>query len=190
MSIRQFLVSTIAFAILPTAVLRASDTAEYIGGTVKAIPMNSIGFLNLEDTKVMKFNYGQAVYKLPYDEITGTEVTKGETHHVLKKFPVPSLFGRNKETLTISYKDPAGVTGKLSFEVTARLAASVQNSITEQKALPLAEATNDPNEWWGDKYWKTNRNKNTWDANAAASNSQPAQAATPAAPPATPNTKN
>ncbi|HEY6333290.1 MAG TPA: hypothetical protein VI756_28460, partial [Blastocatellia bacterium] len=156
MSIRQLLISTIAFAIIPTAVLRASDTAEYIGGTVKAIPMNSIGFLDLVDTKVMKFTYGHAVYKLPYEQITGTEVTKGDAKHVLKKLPIPTLFGKNKETLTISYKDAAGVAGTLSFEVTARLAASVQDTITEQKALPLAEATNDPNEWWGDKYWKTN----------------------------------
>ena len=185
MSIRQFLISTIALAILPTAVLRASDTAEYVGGTVKSIPMNSIGFLNLEDAKVMKFAYGQAIYKLPYDQITGTEVAKGEARHVLKKFPVPSLFGKNKETLTISYKDAAGVTGKLSFEVTARLAASVQESITEQKALPLAEATIDPNEWWGDKYWKTNRNKAAWETNTAAASAQPAPAPTP-----TPTTKN
>ena len=200
MSIRQLLISTIAFAVIPTAVLSAADTAEYTGGTVKSIPMNSIGFLNLEDTKVMKFTYGQAVYKLPYDQITGTEVTKGDTKHVLKKFPVPSLFGKNKETLTISYKDLAGVTGKLSFEVTARLAASVQDTIQEQKALPLAEATIDPNEWWGDKYWKTTRNKATWDANNASAAAAPqpaAPAATPAATPAvtpanqpTGNTKN
>jgi predicted secreted protein len=191
MSIRQLLISTIAFAVIPTAVLSAADTAEYTGGTVKSIPMNSIGFLNLEDTKVMKFTYGQAVYKLPYDQITGTEVTKGDTKHVLKKFPVPSLCGK---------KDLAGVTGKLSFEVTARLAASVQDTIQEQKALPLAEATIDPNEWWGDKYWKTTRNKATWDANnaSAAATAQPAApaaapAATPAVTPAnqpTGNTKN
>jgi len=185
MSIRQFVISTIAFAIIPTAVLRASDTAEYTGGTVKSIPMNSIGFINLDDTKFMKFNYGQAVNKLPYEQITGTEVTKGETRHVLRRFPLPS-FGKTKETLTISYKDAAGVTGKLSFEVTSRLAATVQDTITTQKALPLAEATIDPNEWWGDKYWKTLSNKPVWDA-ASASAAQPAAA--PAAAPA-PSTKN
>src|ERR1035438_7689532 len=164
MSIRQFLVPTIALAILPIAVLRAADTAEYIGGTVKSIPMNSTGFLNLDDTKVLKFNYGPAVYKLPYDQITGTEVTKSETRHVLKKLPVPSLFGKKKETLTISYKDAAGVTGKLSFEVAARLAAIVQTTIAEVKALPdAATAANESKEWWGDKYWKTNSNKATWD---------------------------
>lgn len=184
MSIRQFLIPTIALAILPIAVLRAADTAEYLGGTVKSIPMNSTGFLNLDDTKVLKFNYGQAVYKLPYDQITGTEVTKGDTRHVLKKLPVPSLFGKKIETLTISYKDTAGVTGKLSFEVAARLAASVQAGIAEVKALPdAATVANESKEWWGDKYWKTLSNKSTWDASSASA-AQPAPAAAP------PSTKN
>ena len=142
--------------------------------------MNSIGFLNVDDTKVMKFNYGQTAYKLPYEQITGTEVTKSEARHVLKKFPVPN-FGRKKETLTISYKDAAGVTGKLSFEVSARIAASVQSTIADVKALPdAATVANDSKDWWGDKYWKTERNKGTWDASTASASQPPAPAAAPA----------
>ena len=183
MSIRQFLISTIAFAILPSAALRAADTAEYVGGTVKSIPMNSTGFLSLDDTKVMKFLYGQAIFKLPYDQITGTEVTKGDTRHVLKKVPLPS-FGRKKETLTISFKDPAGVTGKLSFEVPARLATNVQSTITEMKALPdPATVASESKEWWGDKYWKTLNNKTAWDTSTASA----AQTAPAAVPPSTKN---
>jgi hypothetical protein len=179
MSIRQILFSTIALAILPTAVLRAADTAEYVGGTVKTIPMNSVGFLNVDDTKVLKFNYGPTAYKLPYEQITGTEVTKSEARHVLKKFPVPN-FGRKKETLTISYKDAAGVTGKLSFEVSAKVASSVQTTIADVKALPdAATVANDSKNWWGDLYWKTERNKGTWDASTASA-SQPAPTAAPA----------
>jgi hypothetical protein len=183
MSIRQFLFSTIALAIIPTAVLRAADTAEYVGGTVKSIPMNSIGFLALDDIKSLKFNYGQAVYKLPYDQITGTEVSKGDTRHILKKLPIPSAFSRKKETLTISYKDAAGVTGKLSFELGARVATSIQAGIAETKAALEANATNDSKDWWGDRYWRTNSNKPTWDASTASA-AQPAQAAAP------PSTKN
>jgi hypothetical protein len=177
MSIRQFLISTIALAILPVAILRASDSVEYVGGTVKSIPLNSVGILDLDDTKVMKYNYGSSIYKLPYAQITGTEIAKSETHHMFK---LPT-FGRKKETLTISYKDAAGVTGKLSFELAGRLATSVQNSIAELKALPEAEAqaAADASEWWGDKYWKTLRNKSNWDTNAAAAN-QPAPAPAPA----------
>jgi hypothetical protein len=177
MSIRQFLISTIALAILPPAVLRASDSAEYIGGSVKAIPMNSIGFLNTDDTKVLRFNYGQSVYKLPYEQITGTEITKGDTKHVLKKIPVPT-FGRKKETLTIRYKEPAGASGTLEFLLEGRVATAVQDSIAEQKATPQAVSS----EWWGDRYWKTNSNKAAWEAPAQTAAQQPAAA--------TPTTKN
>lgn len=180
MSIRHILFSTIALAILPTAALRAADTAEYVGGTVKSIPMNTIGFLNVDDTKVLKFNYGPAAYKLPYEQITGTEVTKSEPRHGIKKFTVPN-FGRRKETLTISYKDAAGETGKLSFDVSAKIAANVQTTIAEVKALPdAATAAADAKEWWGDKYWKTNSNKSTWDASTASASQTPAPAAAPA----------
>jgi len=189
MSIRKFLISTVAFAIIPTAVLRAADTAEYVGGSVKAIPMNSIGFLSADDEKALQFSYGKAIYKMPYEQITGTEITKGETHHVMKKIPVPSLFGRNKETLTISYKDAAGVSGTLSFELAARLATATQEAISDQRAAIQAAASNPSNEWWGDKYWKTLRNSGTWEAAeaTAAGKQASAQAPTPAPAPATKN---
>ncbi len=181
MSIRSFLISSIALAILPPAILHASDTAEYTGGSVKSIPMNSIGFINTDDAKILKFNYGQSVYKLPYEQITGTEITKGDTKHVLKKVPVPALFGRRKETLTIRYKDASGTAGTMEFELAHRYALAVQDSIAEQKAAPKAAANG---EWWGDRYWKTNSNKAAWEA--------PAQTAAQTAPatPATPTTKN
>ena len=179
MSIRQFLISTVAFAILPTAILRATDTAEYVGGSVKSIPMNSIGFLSADDEKTLQFSYGKSIYKLPYEQITGTEITKGETHHVMKKIPLPSLFGRNKETLTISYKDAAGVSGTLSFELAARLATATQDAIADQRTAAQAAAANKSNEWWGDKYWKTLRNKDTWDTESAATAAKQAPAPAP-----------
>ena len=186
MSIRQILFSTIALAILPVAVLRASDTVEYVGGTVKTIPMNATGFIEFNDTKVLIFNYGVATYKLPYEEITGTEVTKGDSKHVLKKVPVPKLFGSRKEMLTITYKDAAGATGKLDFDLSTRLASGIIVAIQQMKDFREANAEAQSAEWWGDKYWKTLSNKPVWDA-ASASAAQPAPA--PAAAPA-PSTKN
>ena len=188
MSIRKFLISTVAFAIIPTAVLRAADTAEYVGGSVKSIPMNSIGYLNADDEKALHFSYGKATYKLPYEQITGTEITKGETHHVMKKIPLPTLFGRNKETLTISYKDAAGASGTLSFELAARLATATQEAISDQRAAIQAAAAHPSTEWWGDQYWKTIRNKDTWDTAQASAAAKQASTAAPA--PASSTTKN
>jgi hypothetical protein len=164
-AIRQIVVSAIVFAMVPSAVLRAaSHTVEYVGGTVKSIPVYSAGSLNLDDAKELSFSYGQSVYKIPYDQITGTQITQsgGGGHHLFGKIPVPSLPGKKKETLSISYKDPAGPSGTLNFELSAHQASEAREAIAEKKA-PKATTASQPEEWWGDRYWKTNRNKATWE---------------------------
>ena len=165
---RQFLFSTLIFALVPPAVLcGASNTIEYVSGTEKSIPANSVGSFNFDSSKEMWFTYSASVYKLPYEQITSTDIAKGETHHVLRKIPVPSLMpGHKKETLTINYKDATGATGSLSFVLTASNAAAAQETIASKKAAPQATATQST-EWWGDKIWKTNRNKAAWDAQSA-----------------------
>jgi len=64
---RQILISALVFAAVPTAVVRAaSETVQYVGGTVKSIPVNSTGVFNFEDAKEFRFKYNGSVYKLPY----------------------------------------------------------------------------------------------------------------------------
>ena len=168
-AIRQIVVSAIVFAMIPPAVLRgASHTVEYVGGTVKSIPVYSAGSLNLDDARELSFTYGQSVYKLPYEQITGTQITKSERggHHLFGKIPVPSIPGKKKETLSISYKDPAGPIGNLNFELSAHQAAEAREAITGKKAAPKTAVASQPEEWWGDRYWKTNRNRVTWEGTA------------------------
>jgi len=162
-AIRQFVISAIVFAVLPPAVVRASDTVEYVGGTVKSIPLNATGALSFADGKEMRFNYGQGIFKLGYEQISSTEIVQGETmKHVFHKIPIPS-FGHAKQTLSIKYKDPAGGTGTLEFEMSARLAADARETIVAMQEALQSAGSNQPMEWWGDRYWKTNRNKSTWD---------------------------
>ena len=168
-SIRQILVSTVVFAILPCAILKgASSTVEYIGGTAKSIPLNASGSISVDDAKELSFNYGQSVYKIPYSQITGTNVVQGEGHRLLGKIPVPTMFpGRKKQTLAINFKDPAGAKGTLNFELTAREATAIRDGIAERQTVAQTPHQ-DPQEWWGDKYWKTKRNQSMHDAAAAA----------------------
>jgi len=176
---RQLVFSTVIFALLPPVMLRgASSAVEYLGGTVKAIPANSTGAFNFDDAKELRFNYGGSVYALPYEQITTTDIgkVKGESHHILRKIPVPSFSRDPKETLTIAYKDAAGATGTLSFELNASQAAQTRDSIAMKKALIDAANEARSNEWWGDKYWKTNRNKAAWEAQSAQT-SQPSPSA-------------
>jgi hypothetical protein len=174
---RQLLFSTLIFALLPPFLLRgAANGVEYVGGTAKAIPENSTGSFNFDDAKEMRFNYGGSVFAVPYEQITGTEITKPELHHILRKIPVPSFSRYPRETLTITYKDAAGSTGKLNFDLTSIQANHTCDSIAYKKAAIAADAEARSSDWWGDKYWKTSRNKGTWEAQSAQT-SQPAQGA-------------
>jgi hypothetical protein len=180
--VHQTLFSALVFAIIPSALLGATSTAvEYVGGTVKSIPANSIGTFNFDDGKQMRFNYGSTAYQLSYDEIIGTDVAKAEGHHILHKIPVPQFDPRKrKETLSIHFKNESGATETLNFELAAEQADRARDMIAIMKKGPENVLTSQKDDWWGDKYWKTNRNKAAWDAGSA-SNAQPA----PAAPSAT-----
>jgi len=175
---RSMLFSTLIFAAVPPLVLRGADKPiEYVGGTVKSIPANATGSFDFDDTREMKFLFSGGFYAVPYELITGTELSKDESsHHIFRKIPAPS-FGHKKETLTIAFKDAAGTAGSLSFDVSGNQANLAVDTIAAKKAF--AEAATIPgNDWWGDRYWKTNRNKSGWETQTASA--PPLQPGTPA----------
>ena len=162
-AIRQLLVSTLIFAVVPPAVVKAAESAEYVGGTVKSIPVNSAGSLNFDDAKEIRFNYSGSVYSLPYEQITNTELEKAEGRRVLGKIPVPSLIHR-KQVLSISYKDAAGASGTLNFELSANVAPVAQQTVETKKNAPQAAAVDPDANPFVDRYWKTKRNQAQWEA--------------------------
>jgi hypothetical protein len=181
--IRQILISTIVFAAVPPAALLAnSETVQYVGGTVKSIPVNSTGTFNFEDAKQFRFTYNGSMFKLPYDQITSTDIEKADVRRVLHIFPAMSpIASHRKQTLVINYTDASGATGTLNFELAAYRATDAQETIAAKKSpTPSYAAAAASNEWWGDSIWKTKRNKAAWDAEAA-KNAQAAQAAQTAA---------
>lgn len=165
-AIRRVLVSSLACALLPCVMLcRTSNTVQYVGGTVEAIPVNAAGTFNFDDAKELQFNYGGSIYKLPYEQITNMDIKRAELRRV-HRIPVPSVFPSHwRDVLSISYKDASGATGTLKFEMPTLEAIDARENI-EQKKSPAGEstATSQNSVWWGDSYWKTNRNKAAWDA--------------------------
>lgn len=165
---RQIVFSTLLFVLVPPFVVNgATSPIAYVEGSVKAIPVNSTGTFNFEDAKQLQFNYGKSVYAVPYEAITDTEVGKGEMHHVLRKIPVPSFSPNHKETLTIRYKDASGAASTMTFSLTATQSAQVRNDIASKKKVIATDAEARSTDFWGDKYWKTNRNHGSWDAQTA-----------------------
>jgi hypothetical protein len=184
LAIRQVLISALVFAVVPPAVVNAaSDSVQYVGGTVKSIPVNSAGTFNFEDAKELRFTYNGSVYKLPYDRITSTSIERADVRRVMHVFPAMSpIASHRKQTLIINYTDTTGVAGTLNFELAAYRAVDAQQTIAAKRSpISPAAAVAASNEWWGDKVWKTKRNQATWDAQAA-QNAQAAQAAQNAAP--------
>ncbi len=168
-AIRRILLPSILFASLPAVLLCGpacpSATVQYVGGTVQSIPVNASGTFNFENSRELYFNYGGSVYKLPYEQITGMDIKRAELRRV-HKIPVPSVFPSHwKDILNISYKDASGVSGTVKFEMPTLEAINAKQMIEDKKA-PAGEssATAKNSQWWGDGYWKTNRNKSAWDA--------------------------
>lgn len=167
---RQILISTLLLAAVPpAAVLAASDTIQYVGGTVKSIPVNSAGTFNFDDAKEFRFNYNGSVFQLPYDRITATSIEKADVRRVMHVFPAMSpIASHRKQTLVINYSDATGTPGTLNFELAAYRATDAQETIAAKRSpISPAAAAAASNEWWGDNVWKTKRNQAAWDAQAA-----------------------
>jgi hypothetical protein len=180
-AIRQLLASTIIFAAVTPAVVRASsDTVQYVGGTVKSIPVNSAGTFNFDDAKEFRFSYNGSVYRLPYDQITSTDIEKADVRRVMHIFPAVSPIASHRhQTLVINYTDGTGATGSVNFELMSYKAEEAQQTIAAKKSPgPNPADSQAANAWWGDSIWKTTRNKAAWDAKAA----QNAQTVAPAQP--------
>ena len=181
LAIRQHLISALLFAaVLPAAVHGASAPVQYVGGTVKSIPVNSGGTFNFDDAKDFRFTYDGSVYKLPYDQITSTSIEKADIRRVWHVFPAMSPIANHRmQTLVVNYTDATGATGTLNFELMEYRAVDAQETIAAKRS-PVA-ASPAETAWWGDKLWKTTRNQSVWDAQAA-QNALAAQKAESAAP--------
>jgi hypothetical protein len=168
-ALRKILLSMAVVVLIPPAAVRgASDTATYVGGSVKSIPVNLIGTLDVTERGELRFEYGAASYRLPCTQITSTSVTQDEQRHLFHKIPVPTVApNKKKQTLTVNYKDALGVSGTLNFELTAGQASALLEAIAVKKSMPeTLNGSQSSNDWWGDKYWKTLRNRTEWEGGA------------------------
>src|SRR5271166_3240306 len=126
---RLALFSAAAMIALPPASVKAADIeAQYIGGTRNEIPANTVGSLNLDDSKELKFQYGPAVYRIPYAQITASDLQKAEDGKKLfGHVPLPSLTPwKRKQSLSINFKD-GDKPGSLNFQLWAKDAAVAES---------------------------------------------------------------
>ena len=149
--------------IMPPAISAGTaKNAEFVSGTEKTIPANTLGSLDVESSTELRFHYGQSVFALPYQNITNTEVVEPNARH-LWKVPMPKV-GKSSRFLTITYKE--GETSRMmTFKAPTTEVSNLVTTIDERRKDPkevAAKAAKTANDWWGDRYWKTNRNKQKW----------------------------
>ena len=144
--------------------------AEYAGGTVDAIPTNTVGTLEFDDAQQLKFQYDKSSsYTVPYAWITNTEVARTPGHKLMR-FSVPKFMtGGKRETLSITFRGDKGGPQMLTFTLSPEHASMAQSMLAMRVTKPdpaqAAAAKNAPpatDGSWADKVWKTTRNQASW----------------------------
>jgi len=147
-----------------------ADNTEFVSGTIKSIPSKTKGALDISDPSELRFRYANSVYAIPYGKISNAQVVEPVGHH-LWKLPVPPM-GKTARLLSISFRD-GDATSMVTFRAPAGEALAVARTIDERRTDPkLAAVPSTPGKetWWGDRYWRTNRNKDKWPSPQPAEN--------------------
>jgi len=176
---RRSLFITAAVALLTpiTTLAGTATTAEFVSGTVMSIPAHTTGSLDTGSSTELRFRYGKSVFSLPYTNITHAEVTEPWGKH-LWRVPVPKL-GKSERFLNISYREGSD-SRMLTFKAPTSAVKGLLSNIKEHRedprhvtaAAPTTGAAPPPAKppsiktdtvaWWGDRYWRTTRNKAKW----------------------------
>ncbi len=154
------------------------ETSTYIDGNVAALKPNTGGTLVFSDSNAMLFRTGTAEVALPYAGIRKAElgVTKVHSHDApaYKLWDLPQRLHKTEtQLLTVAFKNDQGEDRTMTFEL-AKQAASAVLATIEEHTNPVAANKTSTNgaAWWGDEYWKTNKNLNTWTSPSGASGSK------------------
>ena len=161
---RSLLITAALVLAIPSmrAASAKADNTEFVSGTIKTIPSNTKGALDISDPSELRFRYANSVYSIPYRKISNAQVVEPAGRH-LWKLPVPPM-GKTPRLLSISYRD-GDSTSMVTFRAPAGEALAVARTIDDRRTDPklaAAPATPDKETWWGDRYWRTNRNKDRW----------------------------
>ena len=161
------------------------ETTTYVDGNVTTLKPNTGGTLVFSDDKSMTFRTGLADVSVAYTNILRAELGATQTHShdepAYKVWTLPKRLHKTEtQLLTLEFKTGAGQSQTMTLELAKPAASNVLATIQEKTAKPDAPAkagkpaatvakadSKDSKEWWGDDYWKTNRNVSKWDSSAS-----------------------
>jgi hypothetical protein len=157
------------------------EMGTYVEGTVTGFAPNTGGTLTLGDT--LQFKTENGAVTVPFESIVKADLSGVRTHAdsvpLYKVWAFHKRFTAKTKTqlLTLRFTDEENAERTMTIELPQEAASTAMDTI-EAKAGKLhadgkaakaegpskkdaapSKATGD---WWGDKYWKTNRNAATW----------------------------
>ena len=150
--------------------------AAYIEGTVEAVPAKATGVLKVDNANTLHFLYGNSDLAIPGNSIrfykwgrringVGDQFAVGAKaiSHTL----LPMLRPDSK-LLTVNFKTTNDSKAReVVFSVPKSQVGELSPLLNEWLRVNNALPSVDSEEiWWGNRYWRTNRNRAAWDAAA------------------------
>lgn len=155
------------FCLIFLAAALYGSEAEYLGGTVKSIPKNMTGQLDLTDPSNLVFTYSKGTYRLPFENIKNFDITpaKSRQHRsgLLRHVPVPRLpWSQQVELLNLSFRGEDHASEVISFKLTGKDLATTEWALKSRLEEPresntAASRAKLSESWWGDRFWRTTR---------------------------------
>jgi hypothetical protein len=150
--------------ILAGGLLLASDSATvtYIGGNIADFAPNSGATLHLDNPQALELQTPLHKVQVPYGQISKAElgsvqVRSSQPEPLYKVWALPKRLVKSEtRQMTVAFTDGNGQGQTMTLEMSKTSADSVLTTI-ERHSAKVAN-----NAWWGDNYWKTTRNKDTW----------------------------
>ena len=150
--------------ILAGGLLAAADSATvtYIDGNVAELSPSSGATLYMTNPQSMELKTPLHKVQIPYAQISKAELGSVMVHTadpepLYKVWALPKRLVRSEtQQMTVAFTDGNGQGQTMTLEMSKASADSVLATI-ERHSGKVANTG-----WWGDNYWKTNRNRDNW----------------------------
>lgn len=163
------------------------EKATYVDGNLTGVSPNSSGTLLFPDDRAMVFEAGGDSIQVPYATISKADLGAMRVHS--PQVPVYKVWALSKritgrtrtQLLTVVFKGEEGEDVSMTLELARAAAPDVLATInghtgkgpmvaaapprvklTEDQVMAAGPAESSKASWWGDDYWKTERNSNKW----------------------------
>ncbi len=150
--------------ILTGGLLAAADSATvtYIDGNVAGLSPSTGATLYMNNPQSMELKTPLHSVQIPYNQISKAELGSVMVHTpdpepLYKVWALPKRLVKSEtQQMTVAFTDGNGQSQNMKIEMSKASADSVLATIERHSGKVASDS------WWGDNYWKTSRNKDTW----------------------------